>query len=171
LELSKEFILRTHFTKCNPRRYSNLGFLFKKNMKIELTITKEFDVKYLAVSAGVRYWEDSFVNGIEDKDGTLIPCRLSDDEYWKPIIDLDTGIIINWDKGIKAEIHYKVCDDGVYTLLDSNNNNIQEIDGYVPSIMCPKGSGFGDYIIMDIDENGLIDNFNVDLEEFNEKED
>lgn len=29
----------------------------------------------LKVEAGVRYWEDATVNGIEDVDGALIPCK------------------------------------------------------------------------------------------------
>ena len=47
-------------------------------MKIILKIEKEFDVKYLKAKVGVRYWEDSRVDGVEDEDGDLIPCREGD---------------------------------------------------------------------------------------------
>ena len=33
-------------------------------------------------------------------------------------------------------------------------------------MMCPEGGGYGDYIIMKIDENGVIRNWNVNIEDF-----
>jgi hypothetical protein len=95
------------------------------------------------------------VNGVVDEEGKLIPCR--EGEYWCPIIDIDTGIIQNWKQGVKADIHYKICDDGSYYLLDAEGNAVLSIEqDYVPSILSPKESGYGDYIIMDIDESGQI---------------
>jgi len=126
---------------------------------------KEVEVKTLIVDAGVRYWEDAEVNGVDDENGDLIPCR--DGDSWKPIIDLETDIIANWKQGVTADIHYKVCDDGTYKLLDADGNEVVSIDGYVPDIMCPIGEGFGDYIIMKVDENGQIGSWKVgDLSEF-----
>jgi len=136
-------------------------------MKITLKVKKEYDIKYLSVEAGVRYWEDATVNGIEDTDGSLIPCR--EGEYWEPLIEIETGKITNWEQGITADIHYKVCDDGTYRLLDESANTIKSIDGYVPKIMCPNGNGFGDYIIMNVDESGFIKNWNPDLSDFKGK--
>lgn len=139
-------------------------------MKIELTVKKEFEVKYLQVEASVRYWEDTEVNGISDKEGDLIPCREGD--LWKPLIELETGEILNWTKGNTASIHYKVCDSGVYKLLDDDKNIVKEIEGYVPSVMCPKEDGFGDYIIMGVDLLGKITDWNPVLDDFtNEEED
>ena len=69
--------------------------------------------------------------------------------------------------GTTADIHYKVCDDGVYTLLDEGGAKIVAKDGYVPDIMCPEGEGYGDYIIMKIDGKGNIANWNPMLGEFN----
>ncbi len=133
-------------------------------MKVGLKIEKVFDVKYLLAEVGARYWEDATVNGEEDTEGSLIPCR--DGEYWKPLIDIESGVIVNWGKGKVANVHYKVCDDGVYRLLDENKQEIEVIEGYVPNIMCPEGDGYGDYVIMNIDENGKIDNWQVNLSEF-----
>ena len=48
---------------------------------------------------------------------------------------------------------------------------IASIDGYVPSIMCPEGEGYGDYVIMEIDGDGRIANWKVDLSEFEKSED
>jgi hypothetical protein len=137
-------------------------------MKVELIVKKEFDVKYLFAEVGARYWEDATVNGVEDTEGTLIPCR--DGDAWKPLIDLETGTIVNWEKGKTAKTHYKSCDSNIFKLLDENKNVIVEIDGYVIDMMCPVGNGYGDYVIMNIDENGKIENFSVDFEPFQHNE-
>lgn len=137
-------------------------------MKIKLTIEKDFEVKFLQVEASVRYWQDSIVNGEEDVKGDLIPCREGD--LWKPLIDIETGVILNWVIGKTAQIHYKVCDCGVYTLLDEDRNPILSKEGYVPKIMCPKDSGYGDYIIMDIDENGQIADWEILLSDLIEND-
>jgi len=133
-------------------------------MKAIIRVEKEVEIKTLIVKAKIRYYEDADVNGIEDVGGTLIPCKIG--EVWCPVIDIDSGIIINWEKGKTAKIHYKVCDCGIYSLYDDNNNLVKEIDGYVPSIMCPKENGYGDYIIMDVDENGKIDKWTPLINDF-----
>jgi hypothetical protein len=133
-------------------------------IEIEVKETSKVAVKYLKVEAGVRYWEDGEVNGAEDTDGKLMPCRSGD--CWAPVIDLETGIIEAWPAGTTASIYYKVCDAGRYTLLDADRNEIKTIDGYVPRIMSPKENGYGDYIIMDIDGAGKIAKWRVDLSEF-----
>lgn len=127
-------------------------------MKTKIKKEVEVDVKFLKVRAGVRYWEDASVDGVEDENGDLIPCRTDDD--WCPVIDVETGIIINWEQGKKADIHYKICDDGDYYLLDENNDVLVEKDGYVPDCLAIDDSGYGDYIILKVDENGLINNWN-----------
>lgn len=134
-------------------------------MKVE----KEFDVKFLKARVGARYWEDSTVNGVEDKEGDLIPCR--DGEYWCPIIELETGLITNWENGKVASIHYKSCDDNEFILLDEKKEVVKSIEGYTINLMCPKENGYGDYIIMDILENGQIANWKCDLSAFTNDED
>ncbi len=129
---------------------------------------KEYEVKTLFVSAEVRYWEDASVDGAKDVDGLRIPCRNGDN--WEPIIDIDSGIIINWEKGKSADINYKVCDAGVYKLLDKDGKFVLQIVGYVPEIMCPEPDGFGDYIIMYVTKEGKIENWKVSLDDFLEKE-
>jgi len=108
----------------------------------------------LKCELGVRYWEDSNVNGIEDEFGSLIPCR--DGDYWCIEIDVTNGKINNWEDGNAAKIHYKVCDDGQYTLLDKDGEMLLSIDSYVPNVLSPKENGYGDYVIMDIDSRGFI---------------
>lgn len=137
-------------------------------MKVKLKIEKDFEVKYLLAEVGARYWKDATVNDEEDTEGTLIPCREGD--YWKPLIDIETGVIVNWLKGSVASIHYKACDDGKYHLLDEDKNIIKSIDGYVPDIMSPKENGYGDYVIMDVDREGQIANWKIKLEDFTDED-
>lgn len=129
-------------------------------MKAKIKVIREFDIKTLEVQAHVRYWEDGEVDGVEDTEGKLIPCREGD--LWKPVIDIETGQITNWQQGKVAKVHYKVCDAGTYILKDDNGVQVLSVDGYVPSCLSPNDSGYGDYIILEIDENGLIDNFLCD---------
>lgn len=132
-------------------------------MKIKIKKIVEVEPATLHVSAEVRYWEDSQINGEDDIDGNM-PCR--NGEMWEPVIDVKTGRIRNWEQGKTAEVHYKVCDAGIYTLKDDDGNTISEKDGYVPDCMAPGGGGYGDYIIMHIDENGIIAHWSADFEDF-----
>lgn len=148
-------------------------------MPVALTVnaTKAVPVKYLKVRCGVRYWEDATVNGEQDEDGSRIPLRdpKPNDHLgggdWLPVIDLDTGKIEGWPEGTTADIHYKVCDDGDYALLDADHKVVIEIDGYVPSLMCPEGEGYGDYVIMKVAADGSIANWKADLSAFEKDED
>ena len=135
-------------------------------MKTILTIEKEFDLKILTLKAEVRYWEDSEINDIQDSEnGDLVPCKNGDN--WEPIIEIETGKILNWIEGTKAYIHYKVCDCCGWDIKDINNNVVLSTnDGYVPDCLATDGEGFGDYIIMSINENGIIENWNFDIEDF-----
>jgi hypothetical protein len=133
-------------------------------MEIEIDVKIKHSVRYLRAECGVRYWEDATVNGVEDTEGTLIPCREGDN--WCPVIDLETGKIENWPEGTSASIHYKVCDEGRYTLLDRDGDDVKSVDGYVITMMCPEGEGFGDYVIMNVGPDGQIENWKVDFSEF-----
>ena len=127
-------------------------------MKLKINIKVEIDVVYLKVRVGVRYWKTATIDGIEDVEGDLIPCREGDD--WCPIIEIESGKIINWDQGKTADIHYKVCDDGDYYLLNQDQNVELEKNGYVLDCLSIDDNGYGDYIILKVDENGLIENWN-----------
>lgn len=136
----------------------------KNKLFISKKVSVEIPVRYLHARCNVRFWEDAEVDGVEDTEGKLIPCRKGDN--WDVIIDLETGIIENWKKGIKAKVHYKVCDAGVYTLLNENREEVSEINGYVPRIMSPGDNGYGDYVIMEIDSDGKIKDWKVELAAF-----
>lgn len=137
-------------------------------------VKQEIPVRYLRARCGVRYWEDGWINGVEDSDGSRIPCRegtSADNDRlgggnWCPTIDLETGIIEKWPQGTTADLHYKVCDDGFYELLNEMREVVASVDGYVIDMMCPEPEGFGDYVIMKIDESGKIANFEPSFVEF-----
>lgn len=137
-------------------------------MQVTIKELRQIDVKFLHANCGVRYWEDASVNGTEDTDGTLIPCR--DGDTWSPLIDLETGTIQDWPAGTTADIHYKVCDDGQYALLDADRHIIKTIVGYVPRIMCPSENGYGDYVIMQVGEDGRIADWKANLGAFSDED-
>lgn len=131
-------------------------------MQVKVKQEVVMDATTILVNAYVRYWEDGTVNGVEDNDDCPnMPCAVkgNDGYRWMPIIDIETGQIRNWREGTTAEIHYKVCDEFKCKVIDEKGGvhcEIKDYDGYVPDFMCPKERGYGDYIIMDIDENGYI---------------
>jgi hypothetical protein len=122
--------------------------------------------EYIEISAEVRYWEDASINGVEDSDGTSIPCRKGD--LWTPVVRLDDGLILDWPEGKKADIHFKVCDAGEYWLLDAEKTRIAKWAGfYVPDDdLCPGKSSHGDYIIMCVGSDGKIDGWRRPTPEF-----
>jgi hypothetical protein len=129
---------------------------------------------YIEVAAGVRYWEDATVNGTEDTDGALIPLRAGG--LWKPTIRLADGMAMDWPAGVTARVHYKVCDSGEYWLLDGERRRIAKWGGdYVPSkFLCHGDSGCGDYIILTIGGDGVIEGWRVptvDAEEWKQEGD
>lgn len=151
-------------------------------MKITINKPIEYEAKYLKVDAGVRYWDDAKVNGeydtnCEDSENPGVPPTIPCAEYigeqnrvlnggdwrWRPLIDIETGQIVNWRQGTTANIHYKVCDDFACEILDPKKDVIASYDGYVPKVMCPADDGYGDYIIMNIDENGFIQRWNKEF--------
>ena len=116
---------------------------------------------YIEVRAGVRYWEDAEVNGVSDESGTLIPFR--DGDNWKPVIRLADGQIMAWPEGTTADVHYKVCDDGEYWLLNEGGQRIGKWSGfYVPNdFLCHGDNGYDDYIIVKIDGAGKIEKWST----------
>ena len=134
-------------------------------------------VRYLRCNAGVRYWKNAEVNGEEDDDDNpRIPC-IDEDGRWNILIDIKTGQVLNWTKGVTAKVFYKVCDDGIYTAYNNEMNKVYEIEDYVPDILAIDDTGYGDYIALTIDENGYIkdwpDNEDIkyQMDEFLDNED
>lgn len=140
-------------------------------MKIKLKVEKEFELKTIQVKAEVRYWEDSEINGVSDTEsGDNVPCK--NNSLWCPLIEIETGLIRNWEIGVTANIHYKVCDCCGFDLMDDKGEVIfTQEDGYVPDSLATDGEGYGDYIIMSIDANGFIENWYFNIDDFIKNED
>jgi hypothetical protein len=136
-------------------------------MKVTIFTEEEIDVRTLYVCAGVRYWEDATINGEENEDGSTVPFK--DGDMWKPHIDIDKGVILGWPEGTVASIHFKVCDEFRCEVASDSGQTVRKFDGYVPEFMCPTEAGYGDYIIMDVDEHGLIDNWKFEFEQLETK--
>ena len=134
-------------------------------MKIKMMVEKEFDVGVLLAEMNIRYWEDGFVNGKECNPDTN-PMPHSDGEMWSIGINIESGIIEDWPEGVESNVHFKVCDDGVYSLFERGENSLPFVvrkNYYVPNCLCPDGGGYGDYVIMKIDGSGKIENWNADI--------
>ena len=139
-------------------------------MKFDRTIKQEVEVATLHASIGVRYWEDASVNGV-DEDGDNPTMPLICDGRWELMIDLATGRIDGWPHGTTAETYYKVCDDGIYRLLAPNGDEVCKRDGYVPDMLATKEAGYGDYVILTIGADGVIEDWRADLSYFQRGED
>lgn len=147
-------------------------------MKVIVNRPVELDVKTLFVKAHVRYPENSMIQegpddewAEDDADQPKMPCMAYVDckykgWYWCPIIDLTTGKIINWRQGVRASISYKVCDEFECEVKDSDNAIVASYNGYVLNFMAITDEGYGDYIYLDIDENGMIENWSFDEYDF-----
>lgn len=123
--------------------------------------------RFLKISAVALDYDDAIVNGIECNSGDTIPFMV--DNVWNPVVDIQSGMIVDWPSGVTAEFHFKVCDQGNYYLLDDDGCVIAErIDNYVPHGLCHGDKGYGDYIIFNVDGHGNIEGYvnSVDICEF-----
>lgn len=134
-------------------------------MRFSKNTSEEVEAVLIIAEMAPRYWEDAAVNGVDEADDDpKIPLR--DRELWTLRILIDEGRILDWPEGITAETHYKVCDAGLYKLLDSEGAVLTERDGYVPPFLAPGKEGFGDYVILSIGPDGKIAGWDPDLSWF-----
>lgn len=136
-------------------------------MKVTVLKPVEIEAKSIRVNVPIRY-------GTEDVHADL-PFRRKwqkgdtrDDsshrryDRWDVVVNLDTGMIEGWPHGQTAEVHLKVCDEGVYTLFDADGNEIARInEDYVPG--CIPGQ-YGDYITFDVDGSGFVASWHDDCD-------
>ena len=81
---------------------------------------------------------------------------------WEPRIELETGRVIDWPQGTTADIHYNVCDQGEYWLEDAEGKRLKWKGSYVPNDLLAIGdNGYGDYIILKISADGIIEGWNA----------
>jgi hypothetical protein len=149
-------------------------------MKVIVNRPVEIDIKTLFVKAHVRYPEDAIIQedpddawGADDNYQPKMPCiSYVDCEYkgwyWCPVIDLATGRIINWKQGVRASISYKVCDEFECYITDADDKIVTRYDGYVPDFMSITDVGYGDYVYLEIDGNGMIADWSFTDRDFKE---
>lgn len=139
-------------------------------MKLSVKTTQEVPVKYVRVVVPVRY---------DDEDIPYdFPLREKDEssrygyDRWACTIELNTGKILEWTKGKTGDMFMKVCDEGTYKLLDERMNEVASIEDYVPNGLIPPHDGYGDYIHLVINEDGIITNWykRLDLRAFEQKD-
>ena len=113
---------------------------------MKLTVNKPVEIEPVAIKCemAVRYDEEDIPNDF--------PLRKGD--MWRGTIDIETGIIRDWPKGKSGNMFMKVCDEGTYTLLGTNDEvlSVRE-NNYVPSCIPEE---YGDYVKFDINTNGKI---------------
>lgn len=110
-------------------------------MKLTVLKRTEIEAAAIEIDAPVRYGDEDIPYDA--------PGRVGD--RWRATVDLDTGRIRNW-PGVPLDLYMKVCDEGVYRLLDSEGRELARVACYVPACI-PEG---GDYLSLNIDEDGTV---------------
>ena len=104
----------------------------------------------------------------EEDTEAKMPCLKG--SCWCPEINPDTGVITNWQIGVEARLHYKVCDCFSAEVLDDGNVVAKVENEYVPDCMCPADEGYGDYIDMNVRSDGSIEGWScADFEDWLEQ--
>ena len=148
-------------------------------MKVKCKTIQELDIKYVNCYLIQDWWDGAQISKegsdfVEvEEDGSNLPMLIpvtEDMTTYQSLktckafpmkINLETGHIEYWMKGYAMHIYWKVRDQGVYEYIDANGNIIEKLDtDYVPNYLAIGDSGYGDYVIIDIDENGNIKNWN-----------
>ncbi len=94
-----------------------------------------------------------------ESDKEYVPTMLNnEDERLEIPVDLKELKVVDWNEN-NGFIHIwsKVCDEGVYTLLDADRKPIWQIYGYVPNkLIPPYEKGYGNYLEMKIEKDGSL---------------
>ena len=149
-------------------------------MNITLYRPVEMNIKYLVATMGIPYYLDceySTDNGktwIDNYDGSeentetvksLLPGTFTrnNELYWQIVIDIDNGKVLDWPKDLCIRTGFKICDEGEYVFTDENDKEIVNITKeydqcYVPDFLSLEDNGYGDYVYININGNGSIEN-------------
>ena len=88
---------------------------------------------------------------------------ITERQDWCPVIDVNKGKVLDWTPGFVLVTQFKVCDQGVYVY--SNYNETRQIvstdcdEYYVPDWLCDWDNGYGDYMYIQINGDGTIENW------------
>ena len=133
---------------------------------MKVTVSRKVNLERLTIYALPVSWADTLVNGINDTpDGDNIPCKFGG--TWCPVIEIDTGRILNWKKGTTASIHYKLPGALGYEVADEYGKIIVDtIVSSVPKTLSIGTNGYKNTIIMNIVENGMIQDWEFEVSDF-----
>lgn len=96
--------------------------------------------------------------------------ELRQNDYLRLLIELETGKVINWPKELGHFDFYdfKLCDSGIYALMKTPQPSEDDLsyEGYVPG--CIGEGGYGDYLEFEINDEGYIDDWDFDNEDYKE---
>lgn len=113
--------------------------------------TRQIDITHIRVTAPVRYDDEDIPYDFPGRSG----------KTWTAEIDVATGAIRHWPKGRAGYMHMKVRDEGVYHALGADGAAVlSREDDYVPGFF--PGDHYGDYLIFNIDADGVIAGWRCD---------
>lgn len=118
-------------------------------MKLKIMVETKVSFNAIRLCAVMRYQEEDCPDGM---------FGLNDDTL-DVVIDLEPVAKIRGWTGPAIELHTKVCDQCSVWLLDGEKVVASRLDDYVPGFM--PGNHYGDYVILDIDESGVIANWDA----------
>lgn len=136
------------------------------------------EAAYIFVMLCPTDWNDVVIRGAR-----VIPGNMHD-HSWQPVIEIETGKITNWKKGVYAEVFYEVFDENstmssklsrwkvngkvidarcVWTFYDKDLKAVSDsMYGFVPNFLFPSPEN-KNRINLTIDEEGFILNWNKKL--------
>lgn len=115
---------------------------------MQIKIFQSVEVSAIKIDVPVRYGDEDMPFDAPMRDG----------DRWGCVVDLATGQIKDWPIGRSLSFYMKVCDEGIYSLIGPDGQVVVSLDGeYIPHGVIP--GEWGDYIDLEINENGLITNW------------
>lgn len=105
------------------------------------------NIKYVLIKVPVKYDDQDIPYDFPHRLGNILILK----------VEASTGKIIGFPNDYSYDVYMKVTDQGIYSLLDEEDNLLIEKDGYVPDSHSIPGR-YGDYIDFKI-KNGIITNW------------
>ena len=132
------------------------------------------EARYLMISIpydlegglGQIAFDDGMGTELQYEEGFVPPMINRENQTLEVIVDMQERKAVDWDED-KGYIHMwaKLCDSGIYTLLDADRNPLCQIAGYVPNALVPPYErGFGDYLELTIEADGTLPDWKSELD-------
>lgn len=119
-------------------------------MKFTMAKPTEIEFDSIRVVAEMRYPDEDAPDGMFGLDGETLDITIEVSDDGK------TARIKGW-TGPAIGLHTKVCDCCSTYLMCRGFHVVEREDDYVPGFM--PGDHYGDYLILDIDADGVITNW------------